>query len=87
MEDEYDRVARDAVQRIALAEIEHILSLYGVHGEGHVKQLEYLIAGIDEARAELDTRRLNIETMLAELGVVQGELKRELAAKRRTKKK
>ena len=72
---------------MSLAEIEHILSLYGDHGEGHAKQLEYLIARIDQAMAELDTRRRNIETMSAELDLVRGELRRELAAKRRSGKK
>jgi hypothetical protein len=72
---------------MSLAEIEHILSLYGDHGEGHAKQLDYLIGRIDAAMAELETRRRNIETMQAELSVVQGELRRELAAKRRVRKK
>ena len=87
-----DRVRLGLIQRgravgMSLAEIEHILSLYGDHGEGHAKQLDYLIGRIDEAMTELDTRRLNIETMLAELDVVRGELRRELAAKRRNGKK
>ena len=80
-------ILRGRAVGMSLAEIEHILSLYGDHGEGHAKQLDYLIGRIDEAMAELDTRRRNIETMQAELSVVQGELRRELAAKRRVRKK
>ena len=78
-------ILRGKAVGMSLAEIEHILSLYGDHGEGHAKQLDYLIGRIDEAMAELDTRRRNIETMQAELSLVQGELRRELAAKRRRK--
>ena len=80
-------ILRGRAVGMSLAEIEHILSLYGDHGEGHARQLDYLIGRIDEAMAELDTRRRNIETMQAELSLVQGELRRELPAKRRVKKK
>lgn len=80
-------ILRGRAVGMSLGEIEHILSLYGDHGEGHAKQLDYLIGRIDEAMAELDTRRRNIEAMQAELSVVQGELRRELAAKRRVRKK
>ena len=79
-------ILRGRAVGMSLAEIEHILSLYGDHGEGHARQLDYLIGRIDEALAELDTRRRNIETMQAELSLVQGELRRELAARRRVKK-
>jgi len=80
-------ILRGRAVGMSLAEIEHILSLYGDHGEGHAKQLDYLIGRIGEAMAELDTRRRNIETMQAELSLVQGELRRELAARRRVRKK
>lgn len=80
-------ILRGRAVGMSLAEIEHILSLYGDHGEGHAQQLDYLIARIDEATAELETRRQNIDTMLAELKLVQGELRREREAKRRVKRK
>jgi len=80
-------ILRGRAVGMSLAEIEHILSLYGDHGEGHARQLDYLIGRIDEAMAELDTRRRNIEAMQAELSVVQGELRRELEAKRRVRRK
>ena len=79
-------ILRGRAVGMSLAEIEHILSLYGDHGEGHVKQLDYLIGRIDAAMQELDARRCNIETMLAELGEVKGQLRRTLAAKRRARK-
>jgi len=80
-------ILRGRAVGMSLAEIEHILSLYGNHGEGHAQQLEYLIGRIDEAMAELDARRSNIEAMAAELAVVRSELRRELTARRRIAKR
>ncbi|MDO8789118.1 MAG: MerR family DNA-binding transcriptional regulator [Sulfuritalea sp.] len=87
-----DRVRLGLIQRgkavgMSLAEIEHILSLYGDHGEGHAKQLEYLVGRIDAAMTELDARRRHIEAMLGELGEVRAQLRKTLAAKRRVRKK
>ena len=79
-------ILRGRAVGMSLAEIEHILSLYGDHGEGHVKQLDYLVGRIDATMQELDARRRNIETMLAKLGEVKGQLRRTLATKRRTRK-
>jgi DNA-binding transcriptional MerR regulator len=79
-------ILRGKAVGMSLAEIEHILSLYGDHGEGHAQQLEYLVGRIDAAMAELETRRNNIEAMLGELGEVRTQLKKSLAAKRRTRK-
>jgi DNA-binding transcriptional MerR regulator len=80
-------ILRGKAVGMSLAEIEHILSLYGERGEGHAAQLEYLIARIDTATAELDQRRRHIEAMLGELGEVRNDLRRALAAKRRSAKK
>ncbi|MBI5791286.1 MAG: MerR family DNA-binding transcriptional regulator [Rhodocyclales bacterium] len=80
-------ILRGKAVGMSLAEIEHILSLYGEHGEGHAQQLDYLIGRIDTAMAELDERRRHIETMVAELGEVRGELRRERAARQRAEKK
>ena len=79
-------ILRGKAVGMSLAEIEHILSLYGEHGEGHAQQLEYLVARIDAAMTELDQRRRHIEAMLGELGEVRGQLKRALATKRRAGK-
>ncbi len=79
-------ILRGKAVGMSLAEIEHILSLYGEHGEGHVRQLDYLVDRIDAAMAELDTRRANIEAMFTELGEVKLGLQRTLAAKRRARK-
>ena len=79
-------ILRGKAVGMSLAEIEHILSLYGEHGEGHAQQLEYLVGRIDDAMAELDQRRRHIEAMLGELGEVRRQLKKVRAARRRTKK-
>lgn len=79
-------ILRGKAVGMSLAEIEHILSLYGDHGEGHAQQLEYLVGRIDAAMAELETRRSNIEAMLGELGEVRTQLRKSLAAKRRARK-
>ncbi len=76
-------ILRGKAVGMSLAEIEHILSLYGDHGEGHATQLEYLVGRIDATMTELDTRRRHIEAMLGELGEVRSQLKKALAAKRR----
>jgi len=79
-------ILRGRAMGLSLAEIEHILSLYGDHGEGHAKQLEYLVGRIEAAITELDSRRSDIETTLAELRAIHGDLGRELAARRRGRK-
>jgi len=80
-------ILRGKAVGMSLAEIEHILSLYGDHGEGHAQQLEYLVGRIDAAMAELETRRSNIASMLGELSEVRTQLKKSLAAKRRATRK
>ena len=80
-------ILRGKAVGMSLAEIEHILSIYGDHGEGHAKQLDYLVGRIDEAMQELDTRRRNIEAMLGDLADAKGQLQRTLALKRRVRKK
>lgn len=79
-------ILRGKAVGMSLAEIQHILSLYGDHGEGHAKQLDYLIGRIEQTMEELDARRRHIEAMLGELGEVKGQLRRALAAKRRPRK-
>ena len=79
-------ILRGKAVGMSLAEIEHILSLYGDHGEGHAKQLEYLVGRIEAAIGELDSRRRDIETTLTELRMIHGDLGRELAARRRGRK-
>ena len=79
-------ILRGKAVGMSLAEIEHILSLYGDHGEGHAQQLDYLIGRIEAAMAELDQRRRHIEAMLGELGEVRAQLKKARSARRRAGK-
>jgi DNA-binding transcriptional MerR regulator len=79
-------ILRGKAVGMSLAEIEHILSLYGDHGEGHAQQLDYLIGRIDATMTELDTRLRHIEAMLGELGEVRSQLKKAQAAQRRLRK-
>jgi len=79
-------ILRGKAVGMSLAEIEHILTLYGEHGEGHAQQLDYLIGRIDAAMTELDQRRRHIEAMLGELGEVRSQLKKARAVQRRAKK-
>jgi DNA-binding transcriptional MerR regulator len=83
-----DRVRLMLIQRgkamgLALSEIQTILDLYGDKGEGHVKQLSYLVGRIDAAIAELEGRRAHIESTLAELKVISADIKRSLETRRR----
>ncbi len=69
----------------SLAEIKHFLDLYGDHGEGRVKQLDYVITRTDTAIAELEQKRAHIEATLAELRLINAGCKRQLEARRRGK--
>ena len=63
----------------SLAEIKHYLDLYGAHGEGRVQQLKFVLRRTDEAIAELETKRAHIEATLAELRVINGQVREQLA--------
>lgn len=53
-----------------LSEIKRYLDLYGLHGEGRVQQLAYVIARTDAAIKELAQKRARIDETLAELKVI-----------------
>lgn len=69
-----------------LAEIKRILDLYGDQGEGHAQQLSYVIERTDEAVAELEKRRAQIDETLAELRVINANCRAKLAAQSQTTK-
>ncbi|MBL8325968.1 MAG: MerR family DNA-binding transcriptional regulator [Rubrivivax sp.] len=62
----------------SLADIKHYLDLYGAHGEGRVQQLKWALGKTDAAIAELEQRRAHIDATLAELRVINGEVRRHL---------
>ena len=63
----------------SLAEIKHYLDLYGAQGEGRVQQLKFVLRRTDEAIAELQTKRAHIDATLAELQVINAEVRQQLA--------
>jgi DNA-binding transcriptional MerR regulator len=63
----------------SLAEIKHYLDLYGAHGEGRVQQLKFVLRRTDEAISDLETKRAHIEATLAELRVINAEVREQLA--------
>jgi DNA-binding transcriptional MerR regulator len=65
-----------------LAEIKHFLDLYGTHGEGRVQQMRYVIERTDAAIRELEAKRAHIEASLAELRLINANVKKALEAKR-----
>ncbi|MGM9489472.1 MerR family transcriptional regulator [Ideonella sp. YS5] len=62
----------------SLAEIKHYLDLYGSHGEGRVQQMRYVLQRTDQAIAELEARRANIDATLAELRVINDTVRKGL---------
>lgn len=64
----------------SLDEIKQYLDLYGNHGEGRSKQLQYTLERTDAAIAELEQKRAHIEATLAELRVINDNARRQLAA-------
>jgi DNA-binding transcriptional MerR regulator len=65
----------------SLAEIKHYLELYGAHGEGRVKQLRWVLERTDETIRELEQKRAHIDAALAELRVINSEVRLRLAGK------
>jgi DNA-binding transcriptional MerR regulator len=64
----------------SLAEIRHVLDLYGTHGEGREKQLRYVLERTGETIAALERRRAQIDATLAELRLINQDVRARLAA-------
>lgn len=62
----------------SLDEIKHYLDLYGAHGEGRVQQLKYVRDRTDAAIAELTKKREHIDATLAELRLINTQVRRQL---------
>jgi len=62
----------------SLDEIKHYLALYGVHGEGRQQQLQWVRDRTDASIAELEAKRAAIDATLAELRLINGEVRRQL---------
>jgi DNA-binding transcriptional MerR regulator len=57
----------------SLQEVAHYIDLYGHKGEGLTAQTDYLIRRCEEAIADLDERRRDIEATLGELRLILDE--------------
>lgn len=62
----------------SLEEIRHYLDLYGAHGEGRQQQLKYVRERTDTAIAELEAKRAHLDAMLAELRMINTEVRAQL---------
>lgn len=62
----------------SLSEIKHYLDLYGTRGEGRDKQLRFVLSRTDEAIRQLEERRAHIDATLAELRLINGEVRMHL---------
>ena len=65
----------------SLSDIKHYLDLYGAHGEGRVQQLKWVQGKTDSAIAELEQKRTHIEATLAELRLINLEVRKQLEAR------
>jgi DNA-binding transcriptional MerR regulator len=65
----------------SLAEIKQYLDMYGAHGEGREKQLKFVLQRTDAAIRELEEKRAHIDATLAELRVINAEVRKQLVAR------
>ncbi len=61
-----------------LAEIKHYLDLYGAHGEGRTQQLKWVMQRTDASITELEHKRAHLDALLAELRVINAEVRKQL---------
>lgn len=79
-----DRARLSLIQRAkglgsSLAEIKQFLDLYGAHGEGRTKQLEFTLERTSQAITELEQKRSAIEATLVELRMINTMVRQQLA--------
>ena len=63
-----------------LQEIRHYLDLYGAHGEGRQQQLQWVCDRTDASITDLEARRAAIDATLAELRLINADVRRQLQA-------
>ena len=68
-----------------LAEIRRYLDMYGDHGEGRAKQLRYVVERTAEAIRELEDKRTQLDTSLAELRAINAACVKQLEDRKRGK--
>ena len=62
----------------SLAEIKKYLDMYGQAGEGREQQLRYVLQRTDKVIAELEQKRAHIESSLAELRIINSNVRQNL---------
>ncbi len=62
-----------------LAEIKQYLDMYGHAGEGRAQQLRFVLERTDSAIAELEQKLVHIESSLAELRIINSDVRSRLA--------
>jgi DNA-binding transcriptional MerR regulator len=65
----------------SLSEIKHMLDLYGVHGEGRVQQMRYVLERTDAGIRELEEKRAHLDAALAELRAINTAVRKQLSSK------
>jgi uncharacterized coiled-coil protein SlyX len=55
--------------------------MYGSHGEGREKQLRFVLERTDAAIDELEQKRAHIEATLAELRVINADVRKHLESR------
>jgi DNA-binding transcriptional MerR regulator len=63
----------------SLAEINQYLNLYGDHGEGQDKQVQFVVERTDAEIAAIEEKRAQIDATLAELRVIKAACREHLA--------
>ena len=71
----------------SLAQIEHFLDLYGEHGEGQNRQLDYVIEETGKAIDDLTRKRKLIDDTLKELREIQSSCREALESGAGTSKR
>ena len=71
-------ILRAKVIGSSLAEIKQYLDMYGQAGEGREQQLRYVLARTDGAIAELEQKLTHIESSLAELRIINSNVRKNL---------
>jgi DNA-binding transcriptional MerR regulator len=66
----------------SLEEIKEYLDLYGQHGEGRKRQLEYVVSKTEGAIRELEQKRVELDRTLSELRIIHEGAQRQLKSKR-----
>lgn len=61
-----------------LAEIKHYLDLYGTQGEGRAQQLKFVLERTDKNIAALELKRQHIDATLAELRVINNNVRKQI---------